>query len=275
MNRHILIVLTFIVALVNVAKSAPPKVVISSPDNGEIDVSADVKEIRVEFDRPMNPGGRSIVGGGENFPEIAGDMKWPNDKTIVIPVTLKPDHPYQLSINSDTFKGFRSKAGEPAEWYPISFHTRAAGAEPTAPDVTPEQNKAALAALKEAIDQDYSYRDRKKIDWAKEITARQAKFENAKSANEFARTTAHLLSLAEDAHVSVEAGDVHIWTRANSAPPNFNIQVLKTAVPGWAEQPSGIVTGKFGDVKSGGNIGYILFSECNKEQANGFDKGAR
>ena len=122
MNHRILIVLASAMALIHVAIAAPPKVVITSPDNGETDVSPDLKEIRVEFDQPMNPAG-SIVGGGENFPEIAGDMKWPNDKTIVIPVTLKPDHPYQLSINSDTFKGFRSKAGEPAEWYPISFHT--------------------------------------------------------------------------------------------------------------------------------------------------------
>jgi C-terminal processing protease CtpA/Prc len=43
--------------------------------------------------------------------------------------------------------------------------------------------------------------------------------------------------------------------------------VLKTAVPNWSEQPGGIITGKFDD-----NIGYILFSQCTKEQADSFDK---
>jgi hypothetical protein len=266
MMRYISIGFAIILSLAGLANAAGPKVVISSPDNGEIDVAADVKEIRIEFDQAMNPGGRSIVGGGESFPEISGDLKWIDAKTLIIPVTLKPDYAYQLSINSDTFKGFVSKSGQPAEWYPIQFHTRAAGAAAAEADVTPEQNKEALAALKQAIDQDYAYRDRKKIDWAKEIAKRQATFEKARSANEFARLTAHLLRLAEDAHVSVEAGEVRIGTRSNSAPPNFNMKVLQRAVPGWKAQPSGIITGRFED-----GIGYILFSDCSKAQADGFD----
>jgi hypothetical protein len=245
-------------------------VVIASPDNGEIDVDPATKEIRIEFDQPMHPRGRSVVGGGPTFPNIAGDMKWlPDGKTFVIPVTLEPDHAYQLNINSDTFKGFASKAGQPAESYPIQFKTRAAGAAPAEADVTPEQNKEALAALTQAIDQDYGYRDRKKIEWPKEIAKRREKLENAKSANEFARLTAHLLRLAEDAHVSVQAGDVQIGTRTNSAPPNSNYQTLQKLVPNWEEHESGIVTGRFDD--AAGAIGYILFSECSKRQADGFD----
>ena len=248
------------------ADAAPPKVVISSPDNGETDVDPTTKEIRIEFDQPMDPRGRSILGGGDSFPEFAGDPKWINPKTFVILVKLKPDRAYHMNLNSDTFKGFASKAGQPAEWYPLSFHTRSAGAAAADPDVTPAQNKEALAALAKAIDQDYGYRDRKKIDWAKEIEKRRAKFENAKSANEFARLAVHLLRLAEDAHVWVEAGDVNIATRTNSASPNFNYQVLQKKVPGWKEHPSGIIAGRFDD-----GVGYILFSECSKQQADGFD----
>jgi hypothetical protein len=139
------------------------------------------------------------------------------------------------------------------------------------PDVTPQQNKAALEALKKAIDQDYSYRDLKKVDWTSEIAKRQAKFENAATANEFARLAAHLLRLAQDGHVSVQAGDVGIGTCSNSTPPNFNIQTLQKAVPGWTEHPSGIITGRFAKAANGSSIGYILFSECTKPQADGFD----
>src|SRR5262249_27474138 len=158
-------------------------VVMTSPDCGEVDVDPVTTQIRVEFDQPMNPGGRSVVGGGDQFPKISGELKWADAKTFIIPVTLEPDHWYQLSFNRDTFKGFASKAGEPAEWYPLRFKTRAAGASAAESDVTPEQNKAAVTALTEAIDQNYSYRDRKKIDWAKEIAARQSSLDNAKTAN--------------------------------------------------------------------------------------------
>lgn len=251
------------------AYAAPPKVLITSPDNGDNDVSPDVKEIRIEFDQPMNPGGRSIVGGGESFPEISGKLKWLDDHTFVMPVTLKPDHAYAFSVNSDTFKNFRGQNGQSCEWYPVQFQTRAAGAAPAPPDVTPAQNKKAIEALKQAIDRDYAYRDLKHVDWAKEIAEREQSLENAKTANEFARLTAHLLRLAEDAHVSVEQGQVRIFTRANSASPNFNVQSLMQAVPGWTEQPSGIVTGRF--ERAAGPVGYILFSECSAQQADGFD----
>jgi hypothetical protein len=266
MNRHLANILVVLLALSVIASAAAPKVVITSPDNGESDVSPDLKEIRVQFDQPMHPGGRSIVGGGDAFPKFAGDPKWLDAKTFIIPVTLQPNHQYQLSFNNDTFKGFSSRTGEAAEWYPLRFKTRAAGAPPAPPDVTPEQNKTALAALKKAIDDNYSYRDRNKIDWAKEFTARQKQFENAKTANEFARAAAHLLRLAEDAHVSVAAGDVRIFTRANSASPNFNYQVLRQAVPAWNQHESGLITGRFDD-----GIGYILFSNCSKQQADAFD----
>jgi hypothetical protein len=270
MTNHTAVVVALGVALLcSLARPAPaaaPKVVITSPDNGEVDVDPAVAQIRVEFDQPMNPNGRSMIGAGANFPAPTGPLKWANPRTLIIPVALQGDHEYQFSLNSDTFKGFASTTGQPAEWYPVWFKTRAAGAAPAKADVTAQQNKDALAALKKAIDDDYSYRDRKKVDWPKEIEKRRAKFEQAKTANEFARLAAHLLRLAEDAHVMVEAGDVRIGTRANSEPPNFFVPTLKQAVPEWAERPGGIVTGRFPD-----GIGYVLFSGCTKEQADAFD----
>jgi hypothetical protein len=265
MVLRIPLVLALVLTITSLAQAVPPKVIITSPDNGEIDVDPGIKEIRVEFDQPMG-GGMSVVGGGEAYPNITDKPKWINPKTLVLPVELKPDHQYHYMINSDTFKNFASTKGEPAEWYPVAFKTRAAGAAPAESDVTPEQNREALAALIQVIDDNYGYRDRKKIDWKKEIEKRKAKFENAKSANEFARLATHLLRLAEDAHVYVEVGDITLGTRSNSASPNFNYQTLEKAVPGWAEDATGIVSGKFDD-----NVGYILFSDCSKAQADGFD----
>lgn len=167
-------VFALILLLAGFIDAAPPKVVITSPDNGEVDVDPGVREIRIEFDQPMDPEGRSILGGGERYPEFAGELKWADPKTLVIPVKLKPDNQYYFNLNSDTWKGFQNNAGQPAEWYPVQFKTRAQGAAPAEPDVTPAQNKEAVAALKRALDQDYGYRDRKKIDWAKEIACARA-----------------------------------------------------------------------------------------------------
>ncbi|MDQ3439961.1 MAG: S41 family peptidase [Planctomycetota bacterium] len=266
MVRRVRVALALILSLTATVHSASPKVVITSPDNGEIDVDPTITEIRVEYDQPMSPDGMSILGGGPNFPQRSGQITWANPKTLVMPVTLKPDQQYRMNFNSDTNRNFQNARGESAEWYPLRFKTRAAGAAPAEPDVTPEQNKDALAELKRVIDEEYSYRDRKKVDWAKEIEKRRAKFEAAKSANEFARLTTHLLRLAEDAHVTVEAGDVRLGTHANSAPPNFDVAMLNKAVPGWKEHATGIITGRFDD-----GIGYILFSNCSKQQAFGFD----
>lgn len=261
--------LAMFLLLQSLAQAAAPKVVTTVPDAGDTDVDPAVKEIRVEFDQAMNPAGRSIVGGGAAFPKIAGQPKWLDPKTFVLPVVLESEHEYALSVNSDTFKGFTNGKGEPAEWYVVRFKTRAAGAPPAAPDVTREQNEQVLAALETAIDNDYAYRDRLKVDWRHEINARRAKFEGAKTANEFARITAQLLRLAEDAHVDVQAGEVRIGTRTNSAPSNFNAAVLRQVVPGWTEQPSGVITGRFDE--NGGAVGYILFSECSNQQAQAFD----
>jgi hypothetical protein len=214
----------------------------------------------------MNPESFSVVGGGPQFPNITGKLKWLTPKTLAIPVTLKPGQEYALSLNSDTFKGFRNRAGEPAQWYPVRFKTRVSGAKAAKPNVTPEQNRAALAELRKAIDDNYGYRDRLQIDWAKEIDQRRAKFEAATSANVFARLAAHLLRLAEDAHVSVEAGDVRIGTRANSAPPNSNFQALAKLIPGMKEHGNDVFSAKLDD-----GIGYILLADCSNRSADAFD----
>lgn len=254
-----------VIGFAAVATAAPPKVVMSTPDDGDDFVSADVKELRIEFDQPMNPRGRSIVGGGEAMPKINGEIRWADEKTIVVPIALKPDHAYALNINSDTFTGFRNNAGEPAEWYPISFKTR--GDDGPKDVVTREQNVTALAALRKTIDDDYSYRDRKHVDWPAEIDRQRTAFENAKTANEFARLTAHLLRHADDAHVSVKAGEVTIGTRANSAAPNFNLDLLAKILPHWTELPGGLISGRFDDA----NVGYLLMTECSDKQADAFE----
>src|SRR5215213_2727871 len=100
MKSVILFIAAFAFLCTTVLAEAP-KVVKATPDNGETDVDPATKEIRVEFDQPMNTkGGWSIVGGGEQFPKLVGKPKWINNKTISISVKLEPEHEYWLSMNS-------------------------------------------------------------------------------------------------------------------------------------------------------------------------------
>ena len=230
----------------------PPKVVRASPDNGDSDVDPALTEIRVVFDQAMNQEIYSVVGGGPTFPNLTGRAKWADAKTLVMPVQLEPDHEYALSINGGSFWNCRSAAGEPAAAYPISFKTARPGAAPT-PALTPEQNRAAVAKLKEAIDQHYSYRDRLKLDWEKLLADAAPGLEAARTPGEFARATARLFGPAKDAHVGVGVGKIRFPTYSRSVNANINVRVLSRLVPQWKAHNNTVATGRFDD-----GVAYIL-----------------
>src|SRR5262245_28141171 len=158
--KQLLIGVPVVLALLSSALADPPKVVKAAPDDGQTDVdSARTREIRIEFDQPMDQAGRSIVGGGDTFPRMIGKPRWVNAKTIVWTVRLEPNHEYWLSINNETFKNFTNKKGESAEPYPISFKTVAAGGAATTQPATQhsraQANREAIEVLRRAIDEDY------------------------------------------------------------------------------------------------------------------------
>jgi hypothetical protein len=106
-----------------------PRVIEAIPDDDQTGVDPNLSQIRVTFDQPMDTGGFSWVGGGPSFPQTRGKPRWINDRTCILPVQLEPNKDYWLSINSNRFQNFRSKAGIPAEPYPITFHTGSGGGQ--------------------------------------------------------------------------------------------------------------------------------------------------
>lgn len=254
--------------LAGVAGAAPPRVVESTVEDGQDDVNPGLTEIRVTFDRPMDPTSWSVVGGGPTFPEVKEKPRWADAKTLVIKVGLQPDHEYWMSLNSDTFLGFRSREGrEPAAPRPIGFKTRAVGAEPAA-TLTVERNRAAVAALRNAIDENYAYRDRLKVDWEAAFAKHGQAMEAAKTENQFARAAARLLREAEDGHVYVRAGGRTIGTHVNASPPNFVFQTLRKAVTDWREHDNGVISGRVG----GGEVGYLVVSDWNAAAEKSLDE---
>lgn len=246
------------------ARGEPPRVVSASPDHGDVGVDPATSEIRIEFDQAMSPAGQSICGGGPRFPKLSGPPKWARAedgvvRILVLPVLLAPEHLYELSVNCASFRGTRSATGEPAEITQIRFATgpmSKPGATPIAPALlTPDQNKAAIAALRKAIDTQYSYRDRVVTDWPARFDAAAPALEAATTRAAFARAAARLLEPANDLHLNLRVGEAAFPTARGGPPANINTATLPKAVQGFKWQSAGVATGRFDD-----GVGYILLT---------------
>ncbi len=105
-------------------EASRPKVVSVVPADGDENVDPGLTAIRVVFDRPMQEGSWSLVGGGPNFPEMAGKSSYDTQCTTwTCPIRLKPDWHYRFRLNSGWFQGFRSREGVPLEPVAVSFTT--------------------------------------------------------------------------------------------------------------------------------------------------------
>lgn len=228
------------------AVALPPRVVRATPGDGERAADPGLAELRVEFDQPMDPGGLSVVGGGPKFPKFIGRGRWPDDRTFIWGWQLEPDHDYWLSINSDRFTNFRSRAGESAIAHPIAFRTAAQTTGRVAASA-PGQNLSAAQHLRRAILEDYSYADRPGVDWAKRIGPFLMRLEAAKEPRAFAEIAAKMLEPAKDVHLWFDVGGQHVPTFRRDAAWNISTRQLPRLVPGWREHNPIVSTGQFED----------------------------
>ncbi|MHC5163676.1 MAG: S41 family peptidase [Planctomycetota bacterium] len=115
------IIIIFFCAAISSAR--PPKVIKMIPENGAVDVKPGPTKIRILFDQDMSKGGHSLCGGGESFPEIAGEPKWASKRAFVFSANLQPNHDYSFGINCPSAQNFKSVRGEPAEILFVNFKT--------------------------------------------------------------------------------------------------------------------------------------------------------
>ncbi len=247
----------------------PPKVVKMVPENGAADVKPGPCKIRILFDQDMNRGGYSICGGGENFPEFIGKPKWTGKRSMVINVKLKPNHEYTFGINSPSFKNFRSVSGEPAKVLSVTFRTcgtdgPSKSAKPTA---ALADNRKAVQALRDNIRLNYSYRDRKGLDWDALFAKYEQKLLEADSPKTFASIAKLLLSKAEDKHIFLKVNGETVGTYSKPVLPNANFHRLPEIIPNFKKHNNLICSGRFKD-----GIGYILIDSWSNQDATVFDE---
>jgi bla regulator protein BlaR1 len=105
----------------------PPRILATSPGDGETEVNPAITEITVTFDRDMGDG-FSWTGGGAEFPGSPAGKKaqWRDKRTCVLPVELQAGHFYRVGINAPSFHGFASTQGVAAVPSAIYFTTQGA-----------------------------------------------------------------------------------------------------------------------------------------------------
>jgi RNA polymerase sigma-70 factor (ECF subfamily) len=110
------------------AHLAPPVVVSTIPQSGDMHVDPNVGRISVTFDKDMmmDRMWSWCMHSAETFPEISNQkgIKYLADKrTCVLPVKLKPNKTYVIWINTQKNNAFRDTSGHPAIPYLLVFKT--------------------------------------------------------------------------------------------------------------------------------------------------------
>jgi hypothetical protein len=103
-----------------------PIVIATFPSNGSADVDPLITEISVTFSEEMQDGNWSWAYTNKSqFPEMTGDPSYTENYTKnTLPVKLEPNKEYEIWINSQKFKNFKDKSGNPAIPFRLVFKTR-------------------------------------------------------------------------------------------------------------------------------------------------------
>ncbi len=243
--RGILLWICLFIGCVTAGAEEPPRVVRTVPENGAQSVDAATTELRVTFDQSMDTKkGYSfvVVGNKSMFPEVAGKPRWISDTTIVLPVKLKPGREYSLGINSERYQSFRGTNGLPAVPYPLSFWTALSG---DVKSLDPEKNRKSLKQLRAAIEEKYSHRDLRGIDWDARFAEFEARLINAKTSRQFASLAGQLLEVARDAHIWLGADGDRLAGFRRNVRLNADRELLKQTVPQFRSVNRVVATGRF------------------------------
>ena len=130
MNRIMRLYFVLALSIVSVAyaenDTKAPRVIETYPINGSTDVDPSLNEISVTFNEQMMDGNWSWAYTEKNeFPTVKGQPYYTDNYTKNnLPVILEPNKEYTIWINSEKFKNFKDKAGNPALPFKFTFKTR-------------------------------------------------------------------------------------------------------------------------------------------------------
>lgn len=122
-------------------------------------------------------------------------------------------------------------------------------------------NTEAISKLRRAIDEKYSYRDLRGIDWDKMFDRYRPLLERAETPRKFAESAARMLLNAKDTHLWVKINGQTVGGFKREVKRNYNIDLLKKEVPSWRDLSQLVSIGRFPD-----GIGYIMIKSWRKDE---------
>jgi len=128
----------------------PPRVISTSPANGETDVDPGLEAITVTFDRAMKSDSFAwSYEKKEDFPDVQGTPSYDSEQTTnTLPVKLAPGRQYAIWLNTAEMKGFVTVDGEPSPPYKLVFTTRGTEDNEHPATPTPTSDKPGANAAK-------------------------------------------------------------------------------------------------------------------------------
>jgi hypothetical protein len=119
------IALSFSVACAKQDNEAP-RVIGTHPANQSQDVDPLIGEISVTFNEEMTDGNWSWAYEDKSmFPQISGQAYYTDNNTRnILPVKLESNKEYVIWINTEQFRNFKDKSGNPAFPFKFTFKTR-------------------------------------------------------------------------------------------------------------------------------------------------------
>jgi hypothetical protein len=117
-----------------------------------------------------------------------------------------------------------------------------------------------LEKLKWLINNKYSYRDLRDVNWEAAFATFGPLLERAQTPEKFAELAAKMLERARDPHLWVKIGEQPVGGFKRNPYFNYNISTISRIVPGFAERNKRISTGKFEN-----GVGYILIKDWKKD----------
>ncbi len=247
------------------AHAAAPTVVRTTPSDGDFDVDPRLTRIRIEFDQNMSSSGRSICGGGDGFPKLVGQPDWESARVFVMNVKLKPNHDYRFNVNCPGAMNFRGTSGKSSTPYSINFSTRGGKS-----DIKPAQHLESYKELRRLIDDSYSYRDIRDVNWDALFKKFKRPLCGAATPEQFGRYAGRMLAAAHDVHISVKHRDRWFTSFRRMVPPNANDKTLSKLVPGFAKRSGAVFSGRYPD-----GIGYILITSWRSRLADAMEAAYR
>lgn len=232
-----------------------PRVKSVVPAIGAVNVDPSLKEIRVVFDMPMSRNGYSVVGKGPHFPTPAGQPRWDDAYTFVMPINLKVNWEYRFGVNSVKYRNFRSVWFVPSEPTTCHFKTGGMGDIRHNPDEQRRLNIASFDALIDALRAKYSYFELRDVEWEKLFAEHRRDIVNEPTTDGWLRRTAKMLAAARDVHLTLELDGQQVPTFIRRVDPNFQWSSARKLIPNLRRLNDVVSAGTTDD-----DIAYILIA---------------